>query len=269
LKVKRENHMAATDKAAAPTDNDSVGALERSYTPGFVEVRSGGTGLRIGGKASVFNTRSRRLPFGFEIVDPHFFDESRSAGWPNVVARWNHSPFHLLGSVAAGTLELTIDSRGLDYVCDLPECRSDLYELTSRGDVSAASFAFAYGAVDSWSYVDGSPLRTLLSGRLLDVAPVGGGEIPAYATATTAALRSLARHMDAPFEDVKALAEKDELRSLFVRTDRPSPTRSDDADRWDPAAARLYLLNRRFPPAPTSIAATTLLRLHARRMAWH
>jgi HK97 family phage prohead protease len=262
--------MTATTSmpAASSTDTDSASSRERSYTPGFVEVRSG-PGLQIGGYASVFNTRSRRLPFGFEVVDSGFFDESRSAGWPNVVARWNHSPAiaALLGSVAAGTLRLTVDSRGLDYVVDLPECRSDLYELTLRGDVSAASFAFAFGAVDSWSYIDGSPLRTLLSGKLLDVAPVGAGEMPAYATATTAALRSLARHVDAPFEDVAALAEKDELRKLFTRTsDGGAPAKTLSG------AHAMALVEARRMPKSVAIEQEylgSILKLHAQRMSWH
>jgi hypothetical protein len=56
------------------------------------------------------------------------------------------------------------------------------------------------------------------------VAPV---LTPAYPDATAAvratapALRSLADHMQIAVDEVRALADADELRKLFIRTDRP------------------------------------------------
>ena len=107
-------------RGAGSSGNDSVDSLERCYTSGLVEVRSGGNGRQIGGYAAVFDHLSKPLPFGFERVGAHFFDESRRAGFPDVVARWNHDSFHLLGAVNSGTLRLAVDGRGLDYSVDLP-----------------------------------------------------------------------------------------------------------------------------------------------------
>ena len=64
----------------------------------------------------------------------------------------------------------------------------------------------------------GYPLRTLISGRLIDVAPVCE---PAYPDSTVG-LRSLAKHLGVPYEDVAKLSKENELRKFFVRTDRRS-----------------------------------------------
>ncbi|MFJ2200836.1 hypothetical protein [Streptomyces violaceusniger] len=78
--------------------------------------------------------------------------------------------------------------------------------------------------------------------QLVDVAPVN---VPAYPD-TTAGLRSLARAMDAPYDDVRDLAERDELRKLFVRTDRPAaPVESSGTT---PQQARVTLLALRKSP---------------------
>jgi hypothetical protein len=63
-------------------------------------------------------------------------------------------------------------------------------------------------------------MRTLHEVELVDVAPVLD---PAYPDAT-AGLRSLAAAMGAPLDEVRTMAEHDELRRFFVRTDRPSYT---------------------------------------------
>lgn len=65
-------------------------------------------------------------------------------------------------------------------------------------------------------------MRTLISGRLMDVAPVN---TPAYedtsvgARSVDAALESLARKFDADLAEVRTLAASDELTKFFKRTD--------------------------------------------------
>jgi uncharacterized protein len=268
---------SAEPPGANAAANDSAGALERMFTEGGVEVRSGGTGRRmtVGGYAAVFNQLSRRMEFGYEQVAPSFFEESRRAGYPGVVARWNHDSFHLLGATSSGTLRLSVDATGLDYSVDLPECRSDLFELIQRRDVSNSSFAFMVApGGDDWEYRSGSPVRTLLSGKLLDVAPVAG-ETAAYPNATVA-LRSLARHVGAPVAEVSELAERGELRKLFTRTDIDggAPVKTMTA-----AEAMERLEARRRPGYTRATAAKPLyaiqhenmqrlLRLRARRNRW-
>jgi Caudovirus prohead serine protease len=131
-----------------------------------------------------------------------------------------HRDDMLLASTRSGTLQLTVDpTTGLDYTATLPECRSDVYELVQRGDIGESSFSFVIISAngDRWDYSDGMPLRTLLSGKLLDVAPVNQG---AYSGNTSVGLRSLARYMDAPIEDVTDAVLANEVRRFFTRTDR-------------------------------------------------
>ena len=114
------------------------------------------------------------------------------------------------------------------YEADLPESRGDVLELVARGDVDNSSFAFETYS-DSWGYQDGVALRTLNSVRLIDVSAVTR---PAYLDATVG-LRSLARHVGAPIADIIDLSNQNELRKLFVRTDRPRvESRTGSSPQW-------------------------------------
>lgn len=208
-------------------------------TPSPVKLRATGACRVIGGYGATFGGRSEDLGGFRERVDNRAFNKSAGDGWPGAIARFNHLDEMLLGTMKAQTLRLAIDPTGLFYEVDLPESRSDVLELVTRGDISSSSFAFECWD-DSWGYEDGVALRTLLSVRLLDVAPVTR---PAYADATVS-LRSLARHMDAPIAEVIDLSNRHELRKLFVRTDvspvetRTSPTLTE---------RRLALIKKRYP----------------------
>jgi uncharacterized protein len=199
---------------------------ERRYTSGLVEVRKAGERRRIGGYAAKFNTRSQNLGGFVETINPTFFNKSKGDGWPDVMARYNHDDNMLLGTTAGGTLKLSVDSTGLVYDVDPPQSRSDILELVERGDVHKSSFAFV-AFEDDWGLTDEDfPLRSLISGRLIDVAPVN---TPAYLD-TSSGLRSLAEHVDAPLEEVRQMAEDNALRKFFKRTDRPSEPARTNAD---------------------------------------
>ena len=107
-----------------------------------------------------------------------------------------------------------------------------------------SSFAFRVPAGgDEWTTTRDTnyPLRTLHEVQLVDVAPVLD---PAYPDAT-AGLRSLARAMDAPLEDVAQMAAADELRRFFHRTDRPSY--QPPKPKISGAAAMLKMMEKRYP----------------------
>lgn len=209
-----------------------MSTVERRYTPLPVEAR--GDGNKIGGYAAVFNRESQNLGGFVEVVLPGFFNDSQSRGWPDVMARYNHDDNMLLGTTGAGTLRLTVDGTGLAYDVVPPASRADVMELVTRGDVRKSSFAFR-AFEDTWSSNEqGYPLRSLVSGQLVDVAPVN---VPAY-TDTTAgkrsafvvvealpALDSLARAMSADPAEVRKLADEDELRRFFARTDNRGPAK--------------------------------------------
>jgi uncharacterized protein len=229
-----------------------------------VEVRSGGSGRRIGGYGAVFDRHSQDLGGFLERIDSRAFAKTLGDG-ANVVCRFDHSNTMLLGTTRAGTLRLTTDKTGLLYEVDLPESRADVYELVSRGDVANSSFAFACFD-DQWDAGPGGmPVRTLLACKLIDVSPV---VTPAYEPTTVTALRSFARFFDAEIENVADRAKKNELRKFFTRTDigallpprppvveipKPSvPTPLEAAKEarrgLDPAEALVKLMGRRYSP---------------------
>lgn len=192
----------------------TVSATERRFTAIAVESRAKDNHQKIGGYAAVFNRLSQNLGGFVEQVNPSFFNKSRGDGWPGVVARYNHNDNMLLGTTSGRTLRLSIDEMGLLYEVDLPQSRADIGELVARGDVDKSSFAFLTFE-DDWGVSDqGFPMRTLLSGQLIDVAPVN---TPAYLD-TSAGLRSLANKVSVEFEEVRSAAANDDLRKFLTKT---------------------------------------------------
>lgn len=244
-----------------------MAAVERRFTTLPVELRAAGDQPRIGGYAAKFNKESRNLGGFIEVVTPSFFNKSKGDGWPDVMARYNHDDNQLLGTVGAGTLSLRVDEIGLDYDVTPPKAAAYVVELVQRGDVRKSSFAFRTPpGGDDWGMSEqGYPQRNLLSGQLVDVAPVNSpayvdtptalraladpaseqaGELRRLSIGPEAALRSLAVKMEASFEDVRAMAEADELRKFFVRTDGPTPLKP----RIFAAAAAAQLMARKTDP---------------------
>lgn len=184
--------------------------IERRFTRGLVEVRAEDK-RTVGGYAAKFNKLSRNLGGFVEQVDSSFFAKSEGDGFPGVMARYNHDDNMLLGTVAGETLRLSVDETGLVYEVDIPAAREDVRELIARGDVSQSSFAFR-AMDDDWDMTDDDfPRRTLLSGQLIDVAPVNS---PAYLDTSTG-LRSLAVKVEAELEEVRAAAESGELKKFL------------------------------------------------------
>jgi hypothetical protein len=233
---------------------------ERRNTPGIVEVRATDDGRRIGGYAIVFDKLSRNLGGFVERSVPGVVNQSRQAGWPNVVCRYNHNSDFVLGTTGARTLQLTPDNVGLDYSVLPPQSRHDILELVERGDIRFSSYAFRMSLVergdirfssyafrvppggDEWSTTDQNyPMRTLHEVQLVDVAPVLD---PAYED-TSAGLRSLASAMSAPLEEVRSMAAGDELRRFFIRTDRSSV--QPPKPKISGPQALMKLMEKRFP----------------------
>jgi len=235
-------------------------AVERRFTQVTVEVRAGAVDRRtVGGYAAKFNQRSKNLGGFIEMVTPPFFNRDRGNGWGEVICRYNHNDDMLLGTIAGRTLRLSIDETGLLYEADLPQSRADVFELIQRGDVAKSSFAFRlYPDGDEWglSPDEGYPMRKLVSGQLVDVAPVN---IPAYSDSsvgtrehlgqaeTAVALRSLAAKCEADVDEVVAAAVQDELRRFLTVTgsDAPMPK---PKPRTFGAAAMVALLEKKTDP---------------------
>lgn len=220
-----------------------------------LEVRDlGEEGQWIGGYATVFMPRESRNLGGFiERVAPEAFNEARAGGWQDVVCRFNHDSNYVLGTTGADTLRLRTDGVGLDYQVLPPQAEAKIRELVQRRDIRHSSFAFRvpHGG-DEWGVTDQNfPQRTLRNVELVDVAPV---LTPAYPDATAAvratapALRSLADWAQIAVDEVRSLAEADELRRLFIRTDKPI-YRPEPKRLFGPAAAMMLLAKREDPYA--------------------
>jgi hypothetical protein len=216
--------------------------LERRYTSVPVEVRLDGQHKKIGGYAAKTMVYSRNLGGFVEQIGGSFFNKSRGDGWPEVIARFNHDDAFLLGTTAGRTLQLTLDGTGLLYEVEPPESMRQVVEWIERGDVQKSSFAFQT-LEDEWGVTeDGGPLRTLVSGILVDVAPVTR---PAYPDTTTG-LRSLAEHVHADYDEVRSLAKQGELRKFFVRSDKSGKPPAKPK-MFGPAAAAALLARRQDP----------------------
>lgn len=184
-----------------------------------LELRNTNGSNTIGGYAMVWGVLSRPLDGFVEVVNRSFTRRSESDNWPGLICRWNHDdrPEYLLGTTRSGTLRPTPDNHGLAYECDLIEQRSDLAAMVARGDISGSSFAFVCFE-DTWGLHDGFPLRTLISGRIIDLAPVSD---PAY-SAATCSMRSLAEYVQVDVAEVRKYAEAGELGRFLKRSDLPS-----------------------------------------------
>lgn len=205
--------------------------LERRGTPLAVEVRASAPDVRtIGGYAAKFMRLSQDLGGFVEQIDQRFFNKSAGDGWPGVMARYNHDD--LLGTTAAESLRLSLDDTGLVYEVDLlDDSVSDrVHRLVARGDVSQSSFAF-YTYEDDWEVRGGVMVRTLISGKLVDVAPV---DQPAYLDTSTG-LRSLAEKRGVDLDEVQRLARHGELSRLLKEapTVIDLGTRSEDEEGQD------------------------------------
>lgn len=245
-------------------------AVERRFTLVQVEYRGGGKDEppKIGGYASMFDRVSQNLGGFVEVVDRAFFNKSRGDGWPDVMARYNHDDNMLLGTTGARTLALRLDETGLDYEVIPPTARADVVELVQRGDVRKSSFAFRLppgGTGEDWTVSDqGYPLRRLISGALVDVAPVNS---PAYQETSAglrsldpeivrrlglgpaAAYESLAAKVEADPAEVRAAAEANELIRFLKVTGSNTPMPKVKAKpRTLGATAMVQLLARKQDP---------------------
>jgi uncharacterized protein len=203
--------------------------IERRNLAQPVELRAAAAGSdspgTLFGYAAKFGVFSQDLGGFVEQIDPAFFNKSL-ADEVRVLCRYNHQDMALLGTTDAGTLTLGVDDVGLFYEDVLPNTQQgrDCAVLAARGDLRYSSFAF-YCFEDDWAMTpQGHPLRMLISGQLVDVAPVNS---PAYLD-STAGLRSLSERINVPMSDLKT-AKAEEVRARLAGDIPPGEKRALDA----------------------------------------
>lgn len=171
-------------------------------------------------------------PGALERILPGTFE--RAARDDDVRALFNHEPGAILGRTRAGTLRLSVDSRGLRYEIRPPDTQlsRDLLQWLERGEVTGSSFSFQVLEA-AWreetregKTVDVREIRDV---KLFDVGPV---TFPAY-EATTAGIRDLQGARE-ELELVRNAREREEARGRRRRR----------------ARARARLLDLDAPPRP-------------------
>ncbi len=146
----------------------------------------------IRGYAAVFGQKSEPIPLPFggtfrEVIMPEAFDSALERG-DDVRALVDHDPSKIIGRTKAGTLTLSVDSKGLRVKIDPPNTSvgRDIVENIRNGNVDGMSFGFDTLS-DDWRMEDGEELRELRDLKLFDASPV---TFPAYPQ-TDVAVRSL------------------------------------------------------------------------------
>lgn len=151
----------------------------RQYEASEIRAENGDGDATLVGHAAVFDTLSLEM-WGFrEKIAPGAFADT--IGKDDIRALWNHEPSMVLGRVAAGTLDVAEDKRGLAVRIKPPDTQAgrDAVTSISRGDVSQMSFGFRV-LEDSWETDADDPsllIRTVEKVQLWEVSPV---TFPAY-----------------------------------------------------------------------------------------
>jgi len=135
----------------------------------------------VEGYGSIFNSRSENLGGFYEYISPTAITQETIDN-SDVRALINHDESLILARQSAGTLNLSVDEKGLRYSFDLPETTygKDLGINMKNGNISQSSFAFTIAENgDEWTTDEaGNDIRTITKiDRLYDVSPVS---FPAY-----------------------------------------------------------------------------------------
>ena len=144
------------------------------------------------GYASVFNQRSKLIyengKYFYEVIAPEAFDEALRES-SDVKLNFNHENDKILARTKNGTLELSIDEKGLKFRAELPDVTyaRDIWNLVKVQTLFENSFAFIVRkGDDEWSKDEQGNLIRLIRkvAKLIDVSVVVDG---AYSNTTISA----------------------------------------------------------------------------------
>lgn len=204
--------------------------MDIEYRNFNLELRGEEESRHIEGYGSVFNSRSVDLGGFQEIIAPGAFDGVIERS--DVKALLDHNPSR--GILARsrngqGSLQLTVDERGLKYSFDAPHTNlgDEVVEGLRRGDYSQSSFAFTVED-ESWTKEeDGTYLRTINKiGGLYDISIVAN---PAYED-TSVALRSLDAFKAVEAKDVVPEEVKEEIKEEVKEEQNPEPETQENKE---------------------------------------
>lgn len=141
----------------------------------------------ISGTAVVFDQPSEAMPF-IEYVSPLAF---KNVDFSNVQLLYNHDFSSILARVDAGTLEITVDTKGLNFTATLPDTQlgNDTFTNIQNGNLQGLSFGFTI-ADDSWGLdKDGNEVHTI--NQIDQLFELSLTPIPAYQETSVKIERSL------------------------------------------------------------------------------
>lgn len=146
---------------------------------------------------------------------------------------FNHDPNFVLGRMAAGTLTVTDDAKGLYFENTPPDTNfaNDLMTSIGRGDINQCSYAFTVDD-DSWDETaDGLLLRTINAfDELFDVSPV---TYPAFSD-TTAQVRSVCKEKDLDFDQMRSIVAKQKRKIILNDNEKDFIKRSFGVNKPEP-----------------------------------
>jgi len=155
-------------------------------------------GKWLTGYGLVFNEWSQDLGGFRERINPAACPDGVISA--DMVVCGNHDPNNVLGRVSAGTVVVTVDSRGVQYralVNEADPMAVAFYERVKRGDVAGSSFSF-WIERDRW-YIEGNmTCREILEFKAID--EMGPVTFPAYLQ-TSAEARGRALTFDVSLSD--------------------------------------------------------------------
>lgn len=165
-----------------------------------------------------YNDLSEYMGF-YERIAPGAFNKTLADG-ADVRALVEHCDQRLLARTKNGSLHLESREDGLHYSFDAPDTQdgNDILTMTRSGLVNGCSFGFIV-INDSYEYIDGKEIRTVLEARLLEVSIVLSE--PAYSN-TIVYTRSLSTAFEGKEtltedEQKAAQAEIEKLQSLLPK----------------------------------------------------
>ncbi|MHA6973929.1 phage major capsid protein [Levilactobacillus brevis] len=141
----------------------------------------------ISGTAVVFNQPSEAMPF-IEYVSPLAFN---NVDFSAVQLLYNHDFSSILARVDAGTLEISVDNKGLNFTATLPDTQlgNDTFTNIQNGNLQGLSFGFTI-ADDSWGLdKDGNEVHTI--NQIDQLFEISLTPIPAYQETSVKIERSL------------------------------------------------------------------------------
>ena len=169
-----------------------------------------------------YNDLSEYMGF-YERIAPGAFNKTLADG-ADVRALVEHSDQRLLARTKNGSLHLESLEDGLHFSFDAPETQdgNDILTMTRSGLVNGCSFGFIV-MEDSYEYIDGKEVRTILQARLLEVSIVLSE--PAYAN-TMVYTRSLSSAFEGKEtlteeEQKAAQAEIEKLQAMLPKVEEP------------------------------------------------